>query len=202
MTTHARSGMRRAFLGSVAEYVIARSPAPTVLTRHDVVAPSSVRTLLVAIDASCAASMSTVMEFVHGHDAHVVLLRVVDPRDLSMWQWQQGAALDEPQLVLAARQQLEDIASLLRDRGTCADAHVIIGSPVAVIDAFAQRIEADLIVMASHARTGAQRTLQGSVTDSVVRTASRPVLVVRLVPPPPGKPSALAVAHAVRHVPQ
>ena len=37
----------------------------------------------------------------------------------------------------------------------------------------------DLIVIGTHGRTGRTRSLAGSVAESVVRTASRPVLTVR-----------------------
>ena len=38
---------------------------------------------------------------------------------------------------------------------------------------------ADLIIMGSEARTGAAWAILGSVTDAVVRTATRPILVLR-----------------------
>jgi nucleotide-binding universal stress UspA family protein len=37
----------------------------------------------------------------------------------------------------------------------------------------------DLIVIGTHGRTGRSRSLAGSIAESVVRTASRPVLTVR-----------------------
>jgi nucleotide-binding universal stress UspA family protein len=201
MTSHARAGMRRTVLGSVADYVVAHSPAPTVLTRGDVRAAGSVRTLLVAIDATSAAPLPTVVQLAKAHDARVVLLRVIAAEDLAIWQWQRGPILDEPQLVVAARQHLDDIASRLRNDGIRAETRVLIGAAVPVIDAFAKQVNADLIVMTSHGRTGAQRAVQGSVTDAVMRTANRPVMVCRLVPPPPGKPRAADVAHAIQHPP-
>jgi nucleotide-binding universal stress UspA family protein len=201
MTTHARSGVRRAVLGSVAEQVMAHCPRPVVLTRGDGVLPRSLSTLLVTLDASCAAPLAAIVELARGQDVRVVLLRVVAPQDLSIWQWRSGPVLDEPQLVLVAREQLDDVASGLRAAGVRAEAHVVVGAAVHVIDAFAERVGADLIVMASHARTGTRRAVQGSVTDAVVRTARRPVMVCRLVPPPLHEPDALDVARAIQHVP-
>jgi nucleotide-binding universal stress UspA family protein len=43
----------------------------------------------------------------------------------------------------------------------------------------AEDIEAGLVVMGSRGRGGIRRTLMGSVSDSVVRHAHCPVLVVR-----------------------
>ena len=41
-----------------------------------------------------------------------------------------------------------------------------------------RRVGADLVVMASHGRTGLRRALLGSVTESMVRGASVPVVIV------------------------
>lgn len=52
------------------------------------------------------------------------------------------------------------------------------GDPAVVIAEVAAEIDADLIVMASHARSGLKRVLMGSVAEDVLRRAKRPVLVV------------------------
>ena len=53
------------------------------------------------------------------------------------------------------------------------------GLPHRTILDYAEEIEADLIVMGTHGRTGLERYLLGSVTEKVVRTADVPVLTVR-----------------------
>lgn len=53
------------------------------------------------------------------------------------------------------------------------------GHPVATILALAKRVNADLIVMGTHGRTGFRRTLIGSVAERVVRLAPCSVLIVR-----------------------
>lgn len=153
------------------------------------------------IDATCAAPLSTLVELGNGHDLRVVLLRVVAAQDLSIWQWRSGPVLDEPELIVVAREQLDDVASGLHVAGIRADAHVAIGSAVPVIDAFAERINADLIVMASHVRMGSRRAVQGSVMDAVMRTTRRPVMVCRMVPSPLRQPDAVDVARAIQHSP-
>jgi len=45
------------------------------------------------------------------------------------------------------------------------------------INALADEIDADVIVMASHGRSGLSHLVAGSVTEAVIRTAKRPVLV-------------------------
>jgi nucleotide-binding universal stress UspA family protein len=54
------------------------------------------------------------------------------------------------------------------------------GDPRAVIPATAVELDADLIVMGTHGRRGISRWLLGSVAESVARTASCPVLLVRV----------------------
>ena len=63
--------------------------------------------------------------------------------------------------------------------GTLVEAHLIEGRIAPEIVALAEEIGAGLIVMGSRGRGGIRRALMGSVSDSVVRHAHCPVLVVR-----------------------
>lgn len=58
-------------------------------------------------------------------------------------------------------------------------AAVHFGDPAKEIVAFAKREGIDLIVMATHGRSGLGRTLHGSVTSAVIASGVAPVLVVR-----------------------
>jgi len=60
---------------------------------------------------------------------------------------------------------------------------LMIGSPATAIIEMARREKAELIVMASHGRTGLTRFLMGSVAEDVVRKAECPVLVVKTAVP-------------------
>ncbi|KYF69104.1 universal stress protein [Sorangium cellulosum] len=57
--------------------------------------------------------------------------------------------------------------------------HLLTGEPAREIVWLAAHIDADLIVMGTHGRTGVQRLVLGSVAERVVRTAGCPVCVVR-----------------------
>ncbi|WP_435320328.1 universal stress protein [Haloarchaeobius sp. TZWSO28] len=57
---------------------------------------------------------------------------------------------------------------------------VEVGAPHERIRAYAQENDIDLIVLGTHARTGVDRYLLGSVTERVIRTVDTPTLVVRL----------------------
>jgi nucleotide-binding universal stress UspA family protein len=60
-----------------------------------------------------------------------------------------------------------------------AEDHLRMGAPDEEIVGLAEAIGAGLIVMGSRGRGGIKRALMGSVSDSVVRNAQCPVLVVR-----------------------
>jgi nucleotide-binding universal stress UspA family protein len=59
---------------------------------------------------------------------------------------------------------------------------VLEGNPPWVIVQRANDVNADLIVMSTHGRTGLSRALLGSVADAIVRDSGKPVLLHRPVP--------------------
>jgi nucleotide-binding universal stress UspA family protein len=63
--------------------------------------------------------------------------------------------------------------------GTVAQAHLKMGDAAREIVHLAGDLEAGLVVMGSRGRGGISRALMGTVSDSVVRHAHCPVLVVR-----------------------
>jgi nucleotide-binding universal stress UspA family protein len=61
--------------------------------------------------------------------------------------------------------------------------HIRSGSPWREIVHQARKLNADLIVVGTHGRTGAARLILGSKGEQVLRHASCPVLIVRDLPP-------------------
>jgi nucleotide-binding universal stress UspA family protein len=59
------------------------------------------------------------------------------------------------------------------------DFHVHFGDPGSEIVSFAEKLNADLIIMPSHGRRGITRLLLGSVAERVVRLAQCPVLIIK-----------------------
>ena len=53
------------------------------------------------------------------------------------------------------------------------------GTATGEIVGFAEKYDVDLIVMASHGRTGLRRLLMGSTAENVIRQAPCPVLIVK-----------------------
>ena len=80
----------------------------------------------------------------------------------------------------AAKQELRDfIASVPETKTLTIREHVVHGDARERIVQTDDLDGFDLIVLGTHGRTGRPRSLAGSVAESVVRTASRPVLTVR-----------------------
>jgi nucleotide-binding universal stress UspA family protein len=79
----------------------------------------------------------------------------------------------------SARQELKKLATRLEKRGVRVKTVLGTGVPHEVIVETAKARKADLIVMATHGRSGLTHLLMGSVTEKVVRSATCPVLTVR-----------------------
>ena len=86
----------------------------------------------------------------------------------------------EHELEQQARMRLDaEVEKIRSARGAVAEAHLRVGAAAAEIVDLAEEIGARLIVMGSRGLGGIRRALMGSVSDSVVRDAHCPVLVVR-----------------------
>jgi len=80
----------------------------------------------------------------------------------------------------AAKTKLEKQVQKIREAGIeVAGVHTRVGFPDAEIVGLAGKLGAGLIVMGSRGRGPLKRALMGSVSDSVVRHAHCPVMVVR-----------------------
>lgn len=67
----------------------------------------------------------------------------------------------------------------LKDDGISAEYKALQGEPAAEIIKLGKKEKVDLIVMATHGRSGFRRAIMGSVADKVIRKSGDPVLVVR-----------------------
>ena len=77
-------------------------------------------------------------------------------------------------------QQTDNVLAVLAEFGATASTYRIHGSPVhTAINRVAKALDADAILMGTHGRRGLARVWSGSVTESVMREADVPVIVVR-----------------------
>ena len=88
-------------------------------------------------------------------------------------------AIDSQREVMIAQDYVDRLARRLRDRGLAVDARVRLdGTPADRIVHQSSLRRADLVVMATHARSGPARWLHGSVAESVVQSAAAPIMLV------------------------
>ena len=78
-----------------------------------------------------------------------------------------------------AEKYLKGIIARLGKAGVNAKATVISGKPAEVLSDFATENNADLVVIATHGRSGISRWVWGSVADRLIRSVCAPVLIVR-----------------------
>src|SRR5689334_8706916 len=75
----------------------------------------------------------------------------------------------------------KDVAAFVRPAiGTAevpAEVVVTIGAAAAAIQSHAERMHADLVVVGTHGRSGFQRFLLGSVTETLLRAVAVPLLI-------------------------
>jgi nucleotide-binding universal stress UspA family protein len=175
MGTHGRGGARRLWLGSVVENVVRQADVPVFVVRqkqHEFINPSDpqfelgLKTILCPVnftEASRSALRHAVLLAQQFH-ARLITSCVIEPGD--------------KRNVAEARREL---ASWLDETaaGEC-DAQIMTrrGQAAEQIVALAAKAKADLVVMGAQRRSSLQAWLSGDTTESVLRHALAPVLVV------------------------
>lgn len=163
--TRGQGGFRRLLLGSVAEQVVRHAPCP-VLTLGRAAFADSARQNGIAVAVELTEGDDPALDAAESlADAFGVPLTAVHVVT-------DESARTEAEKRLAGlrkiRQRPELRCEVLHD-----------DDPIEAVVAFAERTKPELLVVATHGRTGLRRTLLGSVSEHVVREAPCPVLTVR-----------------------
>ena len=134
------------------------------------------RTLVVTTDFSVnsAVAVRPAVAIAEKFGARIVLIHVIDAASTDPAQ----AGLDG--LSEMAREHLEEFGGREIGERVPWTPEVATGPAYLAITDTARRHQADLIVVATHGRTGVLHLLLGSVAERVVRTATCPVLTVRV----------------------
>ena len=181
MGTHGRRGFDRVRFGSVTEEVLRTAPAPVLTVRAD--APSTIRAVrrvLAPIDFSDASesALRHAKEIALTYGAEIDLLHVVDePMYPSAYEID-SFNFPVQEAIEATEKHLADLA-----RDLLGHEHAMVkavsGRPVERILDYVEDNEVDLLVMATHGRTGLGRLLMGSVAERVIRQSPIPVFLVK-----------------------
>jgi nucleotide-binding universal stress UspA family protein len=175
--------VRRAVMGSVSLSVVHHSHCSVLVVRgEDAGLPGPI---LLAVDGSeqarVAAEAAAEMSASTGSGLHVVF---VMPTAEHLY----GYHLYSNELKQSVREQAEgDVRAFLDEQvgwiedhgGKVEDTHMAVGRPDAEIVELAEELGAGLTVVGSRGLGGIRQALVGSVSDSVVRHAHGPVLLVR-----------------------
>ena len=140
--------------------------------------------ILVPLDGSHRAEriLPFVQELAQKFNSRITLLQVVDLNlslSLPYETMAYSMAADAERRVKEAEGYLRSLEGSFTCQGLGCRTVVESGAIVDTILEVAQRVNADLIAMASHGRTGLGRVFYGSVASGVLQKADRPLLLVR-----------------------
>lgn len=141
--------------------------------------------ILVPVDFSDVSmqALEYAVDLAKGVGAEVAAVFVVEPLYYAAPPTAYGAAsqvammLDDQRKL--GREQLAKLAATMAKRGVKLRTVLQEGTPYERIADTAKRLKADLLVMATHGRSGLTHLLMGSVTEKVVRMSPCPVLTLR-----------------------
>ena len=152
-------------------------------------------TILVAVDGGELTNTITEYALRFPREIHIHFVFAVDPGEFlsrnaaAIW----GTDNERSAALQAARKIVDSCVATARTAGLIATGHVVEAPPVDAIIDTANELSADVIVMASHHRSGFARFVFGSVAEGVARRARTAVLLV---------PSGLDADDPSRHLHQ
>jgi nucleotide-binding universal stress UspA family protein len=191
MTTHGRTGLNRAWLGSVADTLVRSLRVPVLMlrpTERPSTEPTVFRRIMIPLDGSARAEcIIDAALALGGTSATYILARVVSPVPVVV------ATVDGYGMVPTvvdpiatdvaveeAEQYMNAVSARLAARGATSVEQAISASESAAptLLGMAKAHRADLIALGSHGRGGARFVL-GSVADKLLRGGTVPLLVCR-----------------------
>lgn len=200
MATHGRSGRKKGWImGSVASKVLHASNAPVLLVSAGI--PDEIvydqwpsKTILVPLDGSelaeSALPHAEALAKQRGTElVDVVLLRVCEPPATSSYyvpelaevplNWGKYIEQEMAKCKQVAQEYLSGIEKQLKDKGIIVRSEVLVGNAADGIVNYANKNPFNLIVMATHGRSGFSRLVYGSVAANVLHGVSSPILLIK-----------------------
>ncbi len=191
MCTHGHGGLRELLFGSKAQQALQQGTQSILLVfprEDDTVFPFKLQRILVPLDGTAAHEpalpMAITIARTFGAELHLVLV-IPTLATLSGEQAVSGLLLPSTTRALLdlsqeeAANYLEQAIARCHAEGVVAHAEVLRGDIVPVVLGLAERLNVDLIVLASHGRTGLDALFTGSVASRIAGRKIRPLLLVR-----------------------
>lgn len=186
MTTHGRGGFQRMRLGSVASTLLTRCTTPVLLLRPESdtqVPPLGTGPVLCALDGSpfaeavlpharqCANALGRALHLVGVSVPHAVPMAPFGTETLLM---------DDEALTAELRGRREYLARQAPPPPPATTVTALEDMSVSrALLAEADRVDAAVVAIATHGRSGFARLMLGSTTDELIRHSHRPVLAYR-----------------------
>jgi nucleotide-binding universal stress UspA family protein len=193
MASHGRGGAFHWAFGSVARKVITGATVPTLVVRAKEATahpetPASIHSILVPLDGSelAEAVIPLATDLARSMGASVTLARIV-PFPGGIYVGSPYTPLVAPDTFneamnaarTAARTYLFSIAEQVRRSDLSVEIVVRDGDPASHLLSLMDEEKYDLVVAATHGRTGAKRWVLGSVAERLVESSHTPVLLAR-----------------------
>jgi nucleotide-binding universal stress UspA family protein len=194
LCTHGQGGLRGFFFGSIALQALGRGRTPILLVNPPAAgepAPFTCRTILVPLDGTVghepALPTASVLARAWAATVHLVMV-VPTAGTLSGHEAATGVLMPSATRVVldlaqrGAEEYVDRLTQALKSEGLSAKSSVSRGEPaVCLVDA-AESVEADLVVVASHAKGAMAAFWSGSLTPKLIEKLGRPILLVRAAP--------------------
>ena len=113
--------------------------------------------------------------------AAIVLMQVVEPPKVTGYEGFDPVSYEKELVYLheEAGNYIKGLEKTMSAKGLNVSARIVQGTVVSSILSIAEDIQADLVAMASHGRSGLARVFYGSVAAGVLQRIDRPLLLIR-----------------------
>jgi len=190
MVSHGRSGIVPWSMGSTAFRVVQRTTKPVLLIRANAPGVEAGKgeifsKILVPLDGSedGETALPLVKELTNKIESEVILLQLVIPgQHVHTVGGLDYVIFPEPELehlVEEARQYLENVSQKLADTKATIRCEVKTGNAAQGIIKYADDINARLVALSTHGRSGVRRWISGSVAYKVLQAGNTHILLVR-----------------------
>ncbi len=187
MATHARRGMARVWLGSVADRLIRETGLPVLIVRPpslatELIDGSCYKRIIVPLDGSSLAecSLPAALALAELEHAELTLLRIVPAsKNIPAGELHSTIGPARARDVDEAEHYLAGVRVRLADHKVRVRSAVVVAEDVpGAITGFAETNDGDLIAIATHGRGGIARAVLGSVADRVMSEGMLSALVI------------------------
>ncbi len=187
MSTHGRSTLGRGILGSVADKVVHSADVPVLVmtpqkAREYWQRGVSISRILAPLDGSTLAesALPYIAHLAEKLKLEVILIRVVEPSSLYEAYYRESYPTVDllEEMEKEATSYLNAVADTLKSSGARVQQRVLRGPAARRIIEIAAETPEDIVVLATHGRSGLTRFVLGSVAEALVRGSGDPVLII------------------------